>query len=448
MLDVVIIGAGASGLAAAEVLSRAGRSLRLLEARPRIGGRVDTRHLQGWPGPLELGAEFIQGRARTLLDRLKRAHLRVVGAAQRHLSVERGRLADSTERFGRALRQVARLHGDRPVVTALEEMRRSGALPAEQVTLARLYVEGYYAADADHASAEAIGALERASRALHGDRASRVVGGYVGVLEAMLQRLQRRDAGRFSSPPSSPACEWARGPGRGLGTQGLGGGASGPARPRGGGDASLGVLRPPGSTGAVRFLPTLPEIEHAAGRLAVGPLFKILLRFAHPFWNHDRRRRLRDFGFAHLPGAPVPTFWTTAPDASGILTGWAGGPAARTLAELPAGEQRVRALASLSRLFRMSAQQLETLLEDTVQHDWVADPFARGGYAYTPVGGLSAPRVFTSPVSDTLFFAGEHTHDGGQAGTVHGAIETGERAARDCLAALRTRRRGRRERKA
>ena len=76
-----------------------------------------------------------------------------------------------------------------------------------------------------------------------------------------------------------------------------------------------------------------------------------------------------------------------------------------------------------------------------MQHDWLADPFARGGYAYTPVGGLAAPRVFSSPVADTLFFAGEHTHDGGQAGTVHGAIETGERAARDCLAVLKTGRR-------
>src|SRR5262249_59552981 len=76
MLDVVIIGAGAAGLAAAEVLSHAGLQLRVLEARPRIGGRVDTRHLQGWPGPLELGAEFIQGRARTLLHPPKPDHLR------------------------------------------------------------------------------------------------------------------------------------------------------------------------------------------------------------------------------------------------------------------------------------------------------------------------------------------------------------------------------------
>jgi len=75
-----------------------------------------------------------------------------------------------------------------------------------------------------------------------------------------------------------------------------------------------------------------------------------------------------------------------------------------------------------------------------MEHDWQADPFARGGYAVTPVGALAAPRLLAQPVADTLFFAGEHTHTGGQAGTVHGAMETGERAAKGCLAVLENRR--------
>jgi monoamine oxidase len=55
----------------------------------------------------------------------------------------------------------------------------------------------------------------------------------------------------------------------------------------------------------------------------------------------------------------------------------------------------------------------------------------------TQVGGLGAARVLAQPVADTLFFAGEHTDTEGQAGTVHGALETGERAARACLDVLR-----------
>ena len=54
--DVLIIGGGLAGLAAAGELSRAGRRITILEARNRLGGRVDTRHEPGWPLPVERGA--------------------------------------------------------------------------------------------------------------------------------------------------------------------------------------------------------------------------------------------------------------------------------------------------------------------------------------------------------------------------------------------------------
>src|SRR4029078_2834147 len=61
--DVVIIGAGAAGLAAARALSQAGWRLVLLEARPRIGGRILTLREEDTALPIELGAEFIHGNA-------------------------------------------------------------------------------------------------------------------------------------------------------------------------------------------------------------------------------------------------------------------------------------------------------------------------------------------------------------------------------------------------
>src|SRR4051812_21150873 len=60
--EVLVLGAGVSGLAAAARLSAAGQSVRVLEARDRIGGRVHTvRDMPDWPVPIDLGAEFIQG---------------------------------------------------------------------------------------------------------------------------------------------------------------------------------------------------------------------------------------------------------------------------------------------------------------------------------------------------------------------------------------------------
>src|SRR5439155_1692882 len=62
-VDVLVLGAGAAGLAAARDLSHAGLRVTVIEARPRIGGRVLTVHDPRSPVPIELGAEFIHGEA-------------------------------------------------------------------------------------------------------------------------------------------------------------------------------------------------------------------------------------------------------------------------------------------------------------------------------------------------------------------------------------------------
>ena len=444
-VDVVVVGAGAAGLAAAETLARARRSVRVLEARPRIGGRVDTRHLPGWPVPVELGGEFVQGKATSLLARARKAHLRVTPVGERYLTLKDGRLVEAHPRLERALCRVAELRGDIPVDEALDAQERAGTLDAEEHALARNYVEGYYAADASRASAEAIGALERASRALHGDEAARVEGGYLGVLERILASVQRRvpDALRLSTVVTE--VRWSAGRVV-VETRTHTGHPLPPVQARAAiVTLPLGVLQAPaGSAGAVRFAPRLHDVEHAAGALVQGPLFKLLLRFRTSFWRSGtptlNAARLRGFGFVQLPGGAIPTWWTTAPVESGVLTGWAGGPRALELSALEPEARRGRALDSLGRLFGTPRSALEELLEDEILHDWQADPFARGGYAVTPVGALGATRVLALPVADTLFFAGEHTHLGGQAGTVHGALETGETAARACLAVLRERR--------
>src|SRR5689334_18064689 len=60
--DVLVLGAGVAGLAAAQELSQAGLRVIVIEARDRLGGRIFTRHVAGHPLPIELGAEFIHGR--------------------------------------------------------------------------------------------------------------------------------------------------------------------------------------------------------------------------------------------------------------------------------------------------------------------------------------------------------------------------------------------------
>jgi len=59
--DIIIIGGGAAGLIAGRELSKAGNKVALLEARDRLGGRVNTIKQNNFSKQIEAGAEFIHG---------------------------------------------------------------------------------------------------------------------------------------------------------------------------------------------------------------------------------------------------------------------------------------------------------------------------------------------------------------------------------------------------
>ena len=119
-----------------------------------------------------------------------------------------------------------------------------------------------------------------------------------------------------------------------------------------------------------------------------------------------------------------------------IMVGWCGGPHARALLRLGGGALEARAVSSLARQFRMSPRRLRAVVEGFWTHDWDRDPFARGAYSYSTVGGADAPSWLARPMRGTLFFAGEAADSEGSTGTVHGAIASGRRAAKQVMRAL------------
>src|SRR5690242_15699889 len=97
--DVVVIGAGAAGLAATARLTGAGRSVLLLDARDRIGGRVWTRHEPGLTVPVELGAEFIHGEAHATRQWIQRAGRGSHETLESHFRLINGKLSDQDGYF-------------------------------------------------------------------------------------------------------------------------------------------------------------------------------------------------------------------------------------------------------------------------------------------------------------------------------------------------------------
>jgi monoamine oxidase len=87
----------------------------------------------------------------------------------------------------------------------------------------------------------------------------------------------------------------------------------------------------------------------------------------------------------------------------------------------------------ISKLFALPEKELRALLVSWHMHDWQSDPFSLGAYSYAPKGALNASEAMAQPVEGTLFFAGEHTDTSGHWGTVHGALRSGLRAARQIL---------------
>src|SRR5438046_1871441 len=99
MTDVLIIGAGMAGLAAARELGRAGVDCTVLEARDRIGGRVWTAGIAPGGAPVELGAEFIHGKPHEIWTMIRERHLDVTEITANELCRTGDRLSRCNDFF-------------------------------------------------------------------------------------------------------------------------------------------------------------------------------------------------------------------------------------------------------------------------------------------------------------------------------------------------------------
>ena len=416
--DVVVVGAGIAGLAAARLLAEAGRRVLVLEAQAQVGGRIRTVRQDGVA--VELGAEFVHGRPPELLAVIEEAKLATYERTGAMLTAANGQIEsadwDAAGEDG-PLEQLKQFAG--PDCSFTEYLDRLG-IAGDERTAALGYAEGYNAATAGEASAMALGLQQRAEDEIEGDRVSKFHGGYDRLPAYVLDRLLAAGGQlRLSSPVDTIA--WSPGQVRVLaGGQEFRAAQCVITLP-------LGVLQASASeTGAVRFSPEPGEILAAAARMRMGPVFRMSLLFRERLWPEEM-----SFLFARERTPPV--WWTSHPDPTPLLTAWAGGSEAAGLLSLTGPEQVAAVTAALAEALGLHADTVRGGLLGAHFHDWQADPYARGAYSWVPVGGLGASERMAQPVEDTLFFAGEHTDTSGHWGTVHAALGSGLRAAQQLL---------------
>ena len=124
------------------------------------------------------------------------------------------------------------------------------------------------------------------------------------------------------------------------------------------------------------------------------------------------------------------------PDPVPAITGWSAALSAERLVGLGETDIVERATEALGALLGVGPSRTKSQLSAFYYHDWNSDPFSCGAYSYVKAGGEGSQRVVGEPVRNTLFFAGEATDVSGHNGTVHGAIASGQRAAKEILDSL------------
>jgi monoamine oxidase len=410
--SILILGGGAAGLSAAWHLAQHGVSATLLEARHRLGGRICT--VWDKNAPIELGAEFIHGAKTETWSFIEQGDLKVQSVTGRHWEPIEGALVENTDFEDRLARVVGKIDPKRPDTNFETFLHRHSDIGTEEAADAREYIEGFHAAPAEKISAHAVRLAQEAAENEKGQEQFRFDSGHEQLISWFEKELSKAGT-RIRFETAAKTIRWREGRVEVLG-EGVDGGSTYTGRaviialP-------LGVLQ----KRAVTFDPALKAQQDAIDAIGNGSVVKVILRFRSRLWP------LEDFGFLHTHDDSFPTWWTNG--SIPIITAWAGGSRAERLAKSSDAEIFDEALCAMKRIFKLEKMAVRSEFDRAWVHNWSSDPFAFGAYSYLAAGCAHASETLQRPVKNTLFFAGEAFSASGDHGTVHGALESGKRAA-------------------
>jgi monoamine oxidase len=444
-VDVVVVGAGIAGLAAARAVVAAGRTVTVLEARDRVAGRT-CGHVLSNGVPVEMGGQWVgptQDEVLALIDELGLETFQgyADGDSLTHYEGTVTRYGDWS--FGldeEASSEVVRL------VMEVERLAQTVSLSSPWLTedaraLDEQTVGAWLRSHTDHRGAlafwdTAVPALLCAEvsevsmlhflfyvksgtsfRSLYstegGAQESRVVGGTHQIAERMAAELE--DAVRLEARVHSIVQD-ARG------VRVLYDGGAVTAR-------RVIVALPPALAGRLHYTPALPAARDAlTQQVPMGSVIKVQVVYERPFWREDG---LNGLAFS-LDDALSVTSDNSPPDLScGIIVGFFEGEHARRASMLSLGERKKLAVDTLVTLFGPQAADPG----EYVDKDWTEEEFSRGCY-----GGRLGAGVWTqygaalAEPCGRIHWAGTETSDVWN-GYMDGAVRSGRRAAAEALEA-------------
>lgn len=428
--QVLIIGAGIAGLAAARELKAKGISATILEGRPRIGGRVySDRSLNNLP--LDIGASWIHGIDNNPIYKLAQSgNIKTLETNYEEIELysngkflsDRGqekidqRLEDILKETRKIRKQrTAQNQADISLRTALEEVILKGdrQLSAQQLReldyAINTSIEHEYAGDVNNLSLYYWDQDWDQNSEIDGKDVL-FPGGYSQIIDLVAKDLLvdikfnqivkkiiynnqgvvvTTNQGNFSAEKVIITLP-------------------------------LGVLK----KGSVEFSPQLPEPKvNAINRLGMGVLNKLYLRFPQVFW--DKETHL--LGYISTNKGEWAEWinlyrYTKQP----VLLGFNAGSYGQAIESLTDPAIISRAMQTLQQMYGSKIPQ-------PVGHlitRWQQDPFSYGSYSYLATGATPGDRkILAESVNNRLFFAGEATSQKHPA-TVHGAFLSGVEAAK------------------
>jgi monoamine oxidase len=445
--DVVVVGAGLAGLAAAREVANSGRSVAVLEARDRVGGRIQNLGI-GDGEKVEIGGQWVgpgQDRVLALISDLGLETFKTYvdgdnvyyrdGAKQTYTGtippIPPAALVEVATMINDLNQMAAQVPVDAPQDAPLaaewdaqtfQTWKLANVTNQEARDLADLAFASVFATDPADVSLlftlfyiATAGDFNKLIDTAGGAQDSRIVGGSQRIALKLAAKLGKR------VHVEQPVHRIRR----------RGGGVEVHARSETWVAERVIVALAPALIDRIDFRPKLPaQRAQLQQRVPMGQVIKCMSVYPTPFWRDEGLS-----GMATSNVGPVNlTFDNSPPDGSpGVLLGFIEGQAARDYASSSQEERREAVLGSFERYFGARAR---TDAVDYVDKVWADDPWSRGCYVgYMPPGVLLGWGDELRRPTRRVHWAGTETATV-WAGYMDGAIESGQRAAAEVLAEL------------